>query len=365
MLTPNLRYLALSNAYVPFDPSTLTELSLSTTGRYGSNPDWIPPAAHFLNILRQSRNLRVLKLRATIPELGEEASQLPISFPRLEVLSVQDLAHKCFALWPLLIVPPQATVHLHLPARTPAAPIKELSCLRSIGTSATAVYFTYEYNPKLYLFKPVADGYEPSKYSDIDPNLPAAFKRHGLLICLEFDEVEGATSPVSYAATMLPDCATVLGLGSIQTLHIATNQAYPAKDWCLMLGPFKGVQTLEISTLQKNAVYGRQSVKIDHAGIVQALHGGPNGFLPLLQVVRIPAIRIFKGCPIEMLLLLARSRKLQHLRIDLLAFSRDYSGCDATRWHDERQAFMDHMEAMGTHAEGFRARQRAIPKNNE
>ncbi|KZV73057.1 hypothetical protein PENSPDRAFT_750362 [Peniophora sp. CONT] len=355
MLTPNLRRLTLTNAHVPFDPSTLTELSLSTGVRDHDIPAWIPPAAYFLDILRKSSHLRVLRLRATIPELEEEVSHLPISLPQLEMLSMQGLAHSCLTLWSLLLIPPHTTIrlHLHQLEDTPLTdPMEQLTCLRGIGASITDACFTYDHDLVLYLFTPKPDGYGPSKYTGTVTKLPVDFKDE--LLRLEL-ELEGISPLTSSAASILSSCATTMALDSIRNLHIENNQKYDPQEWGSMLEPFRGVQTLDVSAWEEQLGYAKSKrrTRVDHAGLVQALLDNKDNVLPFLQDLRLQAVQISTGCTTDMLFALARSRSLRRISVNLLVFSRDYTLCDAERWGAERQPFMDRLESLGTHAEGF------------
>ncbi|KAI0030270.1 hypothetical protein K488DRAFT_87940 [Vararia minispora EC-137] len=99
ILTPRLRVLRLREFYVPFDPSTLTELHLQRTSEHS-----LPSPNQFLDMLRSCVMLRSLTLKRWIPPSLTPASEPTISMP-LTILSLLDVFEHCITLCTHLSIP--------------------------------------------------------------------------------------------------------------------------------------------------------------------------------------------------------------------------------------------------------------------
>ncbi|KZV63640.1 hypothetical protein PENSPDRAFT_757822 [Peniophora sp. CONT] len=110
MNAPNLRTLQLENVFLPFNPSTLTTLTLIGSISFWSEVGESPNPSTFLDMLRLCSQLHTLRVVGWVPDFRDDVTYLPASLPRLKTLSLELNGKQLASIWSHLNVPGSTSV---------------------------------------------------------------------------------------------------------------------------------------------------------------------------------------------------------------------------------------------------------------
>ncbi|KZV74845.1 hypothetical protein PENSPDRAFT_748949 [Peniophora sp. CONT] len=256
--TPRLRTLYLHCMAVPFNPATLTKLTL----HFDETPPYLYTPAHFLDLLRQCTLLQEIELTYAVPSYPLKLNGgHPVELPALSHLQIGDDVDVCIGFWNHISVPSSCTAVLHLhqiqdhypdfcshlhviPARLkgPAfeAPIVGLS-VWDAGDADSADEET--------MIDDVAACWLVFDLGMVNPSWTGVFKHnYKERMSLYMYSIE-TTEP--HFVKLLAQALKVVDAGQIQILEIGSKQAHNMGQWSRALTPFNNLHTLYLENMPR------------------------------------------------------------------------------------------------------------------
>lgn len=327
MRAPRLRTLSIRAAALPFEPSTLTSLTLEYATMF-------PSASFFLDMLRKCVNLQILSLSESIPEELVFATKPSISLPCLSQLTIDDDTDPLLVLVSHLSIPATAQRTFKLQTVPPDAVVRAARYLAVLGLEFPAgvdgigIWHGECNNFELrYVNKSLSAQPQPDTSELFEQGFSTA-----MLISAEKleDELFELKSTIILASQAVPSkFVKYLDLVQSNIGSTATFHDYDEQDWEQMLSPFINVHTLRHDDIPPSILPA-----------LTMLSSAPTPLLPSLRHLHIGCLDLrftspseTSGCPTTFeLAQLLDSRKqagipLTHLTIEYMVIDKnDISG---------------------------------------